>query len=90
MSVLLISYDLNNEKKRPDIVGGVKNVGESWARLSESSYAVKTTKSPETVHAELKKYTDSDDHIYIINLKQPYTGYGPKDVNAWLDSNLPW
>jgi len=37
MATLLITYDLNQETKRPNIVGAVKDVGGSWAKLSESS-----------------------------------------------------
>jgi CRISPR/Cas system-associated endoribonuclease Cas2 len=84
---LLITYDLNNETRRPPIVEKIKAIG-SWARLSESSYAVGTSLSPTQVHDRLKPLLDSDDHIYILTLSRPWTGYGPKDVNAWLEANL--
>lgn len=89
MATLLITYDLNKETKRPPIVRAVKKVSKTWARLSESSYAVRTNKSPYTVFDELKKHIDNNDQLYIINLAKPYAGFGSTKVNDWLDSNLP-
>jgi hypothetical protein len=31
---------------------------------------------------------DENDNLYIITLKKPWTGFGPKDVNKWLENNL--
>lgn len=88
MAVYLVTYDLNNETNRPNIVGAIKKFG-VWAKLSESSYAVKSSSTVGTIFKKLKPLTDSDDQIYIINLSNPYTGYGPEAVNKWLDENLP-
>ena len=38
MATLLVTYDLNKETVRPNIVGAIKEYS-SWARLSESSYS---------------------------------------------------
>lgn len=65
-------------------------VGSEWAKLSESSYAISTGNTVDEVHSYLKPVLDSNDNIYIITLKKPYTGFGPKDVNDWLESNLTY
>ena len=89
MAAKLITYDLNNETVRPNIVGAIKKLSsDNWARLSESSYAVKTSLTPSQIHEKLKPYLDSNDYIYIITLTKPYSGFGPKDVNDWLEQNL--
>lgn len=62
----------------------------AYAKLSESSYALLTDETPTALYNKLKALIDSNDHIYIINLKRPYTGYGPKEVNDWLEKNLPY
>ena len=90
MAILLVTYDLNREGQRPNIVDAVKNVGTSWARLSESSYAIETIKTPEQVYAELSKLIDDNDYLFVITLKRPYFGYGPKDVIDWLDKRLTY
>lgn len=85
--VYIVTYDLNKEIRRPPIVKEIKDIG-AWARLSESSYAVSTEMSVYDVHARLKKHIDSDDQIYIITLTAPWTGFGPKKVNDWLEKRL--
>lgn len=86
--VYLVTYDLNKETKRPPIVEEVKKFA-NWAKLSESSYAINTNLSVHQVHEQFKPHIDNNDQIYIINLKNPWAGFGPKTVNEWLDNNLP-
>ena len=88
MAVLLITYDLNKPGKDYNgLLGAIRSYG--YAKLSESSYAIKTEKSAQTIFSYLKQFIDDNDNMYIINLKKPYAGYGPKAVNDWLDKNLP-
>jgi len=89
MAVLLVTYDLKKPgQDYTDLLKTIKTF--SWARLSESCYAIETSSTPESVYNMLRPYMDSDDTIYIINLKRPWYGYGPKDVNDWLDQKLPY
>ncbi len=88
MACYLVTYDLNHETKRPPIVQEVKSF-DGWARLSESSYAISTWMSAMDVYNKLSKLIDGNDQLYIIPLKKPWYGFGPKDVNKWLDDNLP-
>lgn len=84
---MLITYDLNKETKRPPIVDKIKEF-EAWAKLSESTYAVNTSLSVNEVYNRLKPMFDDNDVLYIITLNKPWTGYGPKKVNEWLENNL--
>lgn len=88
MAVYLVTYDLNRETVRPNIVGEIKKF--TWARLSESSYAIETHLTVEAVYNRLKPVIDSNDNIYIISLKHPYQGFGPADVNKWLEDRLTY
>jgi len=87
MSVYIVTYDLNNETSRPKIVGEVDKT--AWAKLSESSYAIDTNESPKAVYDRFSSFLDEDDNLYVITLKKPYYGQGPKDVNDWLEARLP-
>lgn len=87
MSVFIVAYDLNREVVRPNIVAEIKK--KPWARLSESSYAIETSETAGQVFTRLRKFIDQNDNIYVIPLVGPYAGFGPKDVNDWLTSNLP-
>jgi hypothetical protein len=89
MAVYLITYDLNRETTRPPIVDRIKAYGD-WAMLSESSYAISTNQTAEQVYANLQALLDQNDQIYIITLKKPWYGYGPKQVNEWLDNVLTY
>ena len=86
MSVHLITYDLNKETTRPRIVDEVKK--SSWAKLSESSYAIDSNETSDQVFSRFKKFIDDNDRLYVIGLHAPWSGFGPKDVNEWLDSQL--
>jgi CRISPR/Cas system-associated endoribonuclease Cas2 len=87
MATYLITYDLNNPGQRhSQILKAIKEY--SWARLSESSYAIETTASPQQVFNSLSNNLDKNDNLYVINLSRPYYGQGPQDVNNWLASKL--
>lgn len=87
MTVLLIAYDLNKEFNRPPIVAEIKKKWPTWARLSESSYAIKTQQSPEEVYKALNHMLDSNDELYVVRLNFPYWGTRG-EVNQWLGKNL--
>lgn len=87
MNTYIVTYDLNKETKRPPIVKEIKDFG-NWAKLSESSYAINTNLSVQQVYEKLKHLIDSNDNLYIITLKKPYSGFGKKEVNDWLEQHL--
>ena len=89
MSIYVVTYDLNKETKRPNILATIKSL-DGWAKLSESSYAVTTSLTSEGVYNLLKKHLDSNDNCYVVSLRRPYNGQGPKVVNDWLENNLPY
>ena len=87
MSVQLVTYDLNSPGK--DYTGLHKEIKRhDWARLSESSYAIDTDETVYQVYDRLEPFIDSNDHIYVITLTRPYVGYGPVEVNRWLENHL--
>lgn len=89
MTVLLVTYDLNNPgQSYAPLIKYIKS--HSWARLSESTYAIRTDDSPVSVRDRIRQIVDANDNVYVINLKRPFSGWGPKDVNEWLENNLPY
>ena len=90
MATFLVTYDLNNETNRPNILRSIREDFDGFAMLSESSYAISTAKSVQTVYNHLKEHIDGDDVIYIITLNRPFLGFGSKEVNDWLDANLAY
>lgn len=90
MPAYIITYDLNREITRPPLLKQIKDSYPSWAKLSESSYAVSTHETAAQIFDRLKPLIDANDNLYIIPLKKPWAGYGPKEVNEWLDSALTY
>jgi hypothetical protein len=90
MAVLLITYDLNKGAGTFDYDNFYK-IRDSYdhAKLSEFSYALKTDEAADAVKAKLKAVMDPNDYLYVVTLKHPYSGYGPKAANEWLAKNLP-
>ncbi len=83
MSVLIIICDL---KKRGQDYNDVHSTIKKypWARLSESSYAVYTSETPQSVFDKLQPFIDTNDNLCILTLTSPYYGQGPKEVVDWL------
>lgn len=88
MTVMLVTYDLNQETVRPGLLDDIKTKFERWACLSESSYAIRTQMTPSAVYQELSHHLDGNDSLYVITLTEPYSGQGPEDVNQWLADYL--
>jgi CRISPR/Cas system-associated endoribonuclease Cas2 len=84
----LITYDLNKETTRPKIVKAIKEKYPTWAKLSESSYAVSTAATPKQIFDSLAGLLDSNDQLFVITLENPWWGIGPDDVTRWLRDNL--
>lgn len=89
MAVLLVTYDLDKPGQNyKDILEAIKSY--PWARLSESSYAIRTNQSPQDMFGRLKAFLDGNDSLYVVTMKKPYAGYGPKEVIEWLDGYLEY
>jgi hypothetical protein len=90
MPTLLVTYDLNQEARRPNITKALKEAYPVWAMLSESSYAIVTNSTPQAVYNTLLPLLDANDTLYVITLKRPYSGQGDEEVNSWLERNLTY
>ena len=88
MPALLVTYDLSSPgQKHAKVLEKVRSFG-GWAKLSESSYAITTSLTPNQVYSQFESLLDSNDTIWIISLKKPYSSFGSKKVIEWLDTNL--
>ena len=85
MSVLLITYDLN--KSDSEVYNELYKVIDSYngVKLSESSYAFKTNKTPEIILKELESNLTDRDTLYIIPLSEPGISHLPKQIFKRLD-----
>lgn len=86
MAVHLVTYDLNKEAKRPNIVEAIRKF--DFVQLSESSYAIDSKQSSEQIFNALEEFIDENDNLYVIGLHSPWAGFGPEKVNDWLHDRL--
>jgi hypothetical protein len=87
MAVYLVTCDLNKEKSRPDILKDIRD-GKSWAKLSESSYAIVSSETATQVYNRLVKHLDDNDTLLVITMERPYYGQSSQEVIDWLASEL--
>lgn len=88
MAVYLVTYDLHKPGNNyPAILEQIK-ASPGWAQLSESSYAISTNETATAAYARIHAQVDENDTLYVITLRKPWMGRGPKKVNDWLDSHL--
>lgn len=88
MSVKLITYDLNSPgQNHQKVLNKIKSYP-NWAKLSESSYAVETSASPEAIYNAFSPLLDSNDSFFVITLSKPWWGLGSSEVLNWLTSKL--
>lgn len=90
MAVYLINYDLNTPEQKHSKVLEMVESFIYYVNLSESSYAVDSTLSSQQIYNKFKPLIDSNDTLWVIPLKKPYTGYGSKKVIEWLDASLTY
>jgi hypothetical protein len=92
MPVLLITYDLYRPGQNyPRLIKAIKEY--PWARLSETSYAIATSATPQTVFEKLRPYVSDSTNLYVLMLAKTYAGFGPEAVNDWLEQHQqagPW
>ena len=88
MPVRLITYDLNKPgQNHSKVLARIKEYG-SWAKLSESSYAVETNETPQSIYAAFSSVKDKNDDFEVITLTSPWDGQASKDVIDWLQKRL--
>ena len=87
MATLLVTYDLNKAGQNYNgFYEVIKKYG--YAKLSESSYAIKTNEAPMDVYNKLLPHMDKNDTALVLTLSQPYYGQGDRDVVDWLSKFL--
>jgi hypothetical protein len=90
MTVLLVTYDLDRERSSQDYESILKVIKreKNWARLSESSYAVKTDRTPRALYEELEQFLDEGDKLLVFTLTKPYYGRHAPKIIDWLAPKL--
>lgn len=85
----ILTCDLNDEAAPEDydeFYDVIDNY--DYYKLSESSYALNTKETPDSIFAKIVEYLDKDDNVMIFNLERPLEGQHRKEIIDWLRNNM--
>lgn len=87
MRCYVITYDLIKQKNYEILWQAIKTLG-VWAKITESTWAVKTEKSAKEIRDYLSQYIDSDDRIFVVRSGVEAAWKNSICSNEWLRNNL--
>lgn len=87
MDTYIISYDLINQRNYDELYGAIKSY-DSWAHISESTWAVVTSKTAVQVRDHLKKFVDGDDRLMVVKSGKEAAWSNVLCKSQWLKDNL--
>lgn len=91
MAVLLVAYELDRaDVDHSEVLELIEQY--SSTRLSESTYAIETDETPESLCDDLVARIGPDGRVYVIAVTGPYRGFykgfGPEEVGSWLEEHF--
>lgn len=91
MKTYLISYDLIKPETLPDYKRLINTIKTAtyWAKPLKSVWLVKTTLSAAQIRDELRKVTDPNDKILVIEITNHWASLGlSKEVTDWMKQGM--
>ena len=93
MSSYIITYDLiqNNDENRSDDYTNLREVIKSygtWAKVTESCYAIVSEKKSTEIRDHLKNHLKSDDRIFVVKTSGIAAWRNVICKDEWLKKNL--
>ncbi|MFX5825452.1 hypothetical protein ABTE10_00945 [Acinetobacter baumannii] len=89
MTIYSVTYDLIKSKDYSKMIEGIKEVSnDTWARPTLSQWIISSNKTAGQIRDFLKDYMDSDDVLFVIEVKTDNWGSWnlSKEVVNWLNS----
>lgn len=89
MKTLMIGYDLNTPGQDYNkLFDAIKSYGTWWHHL-DSTWIIKTDKTPSQVRDHLKQFLDKNDELLVVTLSGTGAWTGFKDKGStWLKNHL--
>lgn len=80
----LINYDLINPGQNyDDLIAAIKAYG-TWAKISRSCWAIKTSQTAVEIRDTLKNHLDSNDILFVCDFDNWASYNLSKEVTDWL------
>lgn len=87
MRCYIISYDLRKQRNYQGLYDAIQAYG-TWAKITESTWAIVTGQTASQVHQNLLKQLDSDDGLIVIKSGGEATWERVICKDEWLKQNL--
>lgn len=87
MATYIISYDLRKNRNYDGLYGAIKSYG-TWAKITESTWAIKTSSTAVQVRDHLGSVTDKDDRIFVVKSGVEAAWRNAIAKNEWLKEHL--
>lgn len=88
MKCYIITYDLIMGGNYTSLHNAIKAYG-TWAKITESTWAIVTSQSAKQVRDNLLSYLDGNDRIFVIKSGGEAAWMRVRSSNDWLEKNLP-
>lgn len=69
------------------LAAGIKALGRSWYRLSDSTWLISTTKDPEQIKESLVGHLRGRDELFVAEAEN-CSGYLSANAVYWLEENI--
>ena len=87
MTCYIISYDLRKNRDYESLYAAIKSYS-TWARITESTWAVVTSKSAVEIRDHIAGVIDSDDRLFVVKSGVEAAWLNTRCNNKWLRDNL--
>lgn len=87
MPCYIISYDLQKHGDYESLYKAIKAYG-TWARITDSTWAVVTEETATQVRDYLAQYLHSDDRLFVVKSGVAAAWRNVRCKNEWLKKNL--
>ena len=88
MNTYIISYDLRKEQNYDGLYNKIKDYG-IWAKITESTWAIKTNNSAVEVRDNLKQVIKEDDNrLFVVKSGLEAAWSNIIGKNEWFQKNL--
>lgn len=87
MTCYIISYDLRKNRDYESLYAAIKSYSK-WARITESTWAVITSKSAVEIRDHIAGVMDDDDRLFVVKSGVEAAWLNSRCKNSWLQENL--
>lgn len=83
----IITYDLINNSDYEPLYNAIKSYG-TWGRITESTWAIVTDRTPSMVRDHLLQFLKPSDRILVVKTANIAAWHNTLASNEWVKANI--